>query len=157
MGNLLTKRDRKGQTITYSYDNVDRLATKTYPDSTAVTYTYDNDSRLTQAADATGTYAFSYDNLGRLTGTTTNCSFLTSRTLTTSCSYDAPSRRTQLTRANGVNSNYSYDALSRPLSVVHQASKLMGGPISGPVRRHRRPGLTQARPVLWISRVVVAF
>ena len=35
-------------------------------------------------------------------------------------SYDALGRRTQLTRANGVNSNYSYDALSRLLSVLDQ-------------------------------------
>src|SRR6476660_10606442 len=35
--------------------------------------------------------------------------------------YDALSRRTQLTRPNGINTNYSYDSLSRLLSVLHQA------------------------------------
>ena len=35
-------------------------------------------------------------------------------------SYDALSRRTQLTRVNGVNTIYSYDSLSRLLSVQHQ-------------------------------------
>ena len=35
-------------------------------------------------------------------------------------SYDVLGRRTQFTRANGVNSNYSYDALSRLLSVLHR-------------------------------------
>ena len=35
-------------------------------------------------------------------------------------SYDVLGRRTQLTRANGVNSNYSYDALSRLLSALDQ-------------------------------------
>ena len=35
--------------------------------------------------------------------------------------YDALSRRTQLTRPNGVNTNYSYDSLSHLLSVLHQA------------------------------------
>lgn len=35
-------------------------------------------------------------------------------------SYDALSRRTQLTRPNGVNTNYTYDNLSRLLSVLHQ-------------------------------------
>src|SRR5438093_6412228 len=108
MGKLLTKRDRQGQTITYSYDNLDRLATKTYPDSTAVTYTYDNGSRLTQAVDATGTYAFSYDNLGRLAGTATNYAFLT-RALDTSYSYDAASNRTSLTDPEDGISSYSYD------------------------------------------------
>jgi len=42
------------------------LLTKTYPDSTAVNYTYDNDSRLTQVTDPTGTYQFTFDNMGRL-------------------------------------------------------------------------------------------
>ncbi len=35
--------------------------------------------------------------------------------------YDGLSRRTQLTRPNGINTNYSYDSLSRLLSVLHQA------------------------------------
>ena len=35
--------------------------------------------------------------------------------------YDALSRRTQLTRPNGINTNYSYDSVSRLLSVLHQA------------------------------------
>jgi YD repeat-containing protein len=35
--------------------------------------------------------------------------------------YDALSRRTQLTRPNGVNTNYGYDAVSHLLSVLHQA------------------------------------
>jgi len=35
--------------------------------------------------------------------------------------YDALSRRTQLTRPNGVNTNYSYDSVSNLLSVLHQA------------------------------------
>jgi RHS repeat-associated protein len=36
-------------------------------------------------------------------------------------SYDALSRRTQMTRPNNVTTNYSYDNLSRLLSVLHQA------------------------------------
>ena len=37
-------------------------------------------------------------------------------------SYDALSRRTQMTRPNSITTNYSYDSLSRLLSVLHQAS-----------------------------------
>ena len=51
MNNLLTKTDRKQQTIQYAYDALYRLASKTYPNSTAVNYTYDVLSRLTQVAD----------------------------------------------------------------------------------------------------------
>src|ERR1700722_12532989 len=37
-------------------------------------------------------------------------------------SYDALSRRTQMTRPNSVATNYSYDNLSRLTSVLHQRS-----------------------------------
>ena len=36
-------------------------------------------------------------------------------------SYDALSRRTQMTRPNSITTNYSYDNLSRLLSVLHQS------------------------------------
>jgi len=38
---LTSKTDRKGQTITYMYDDLNRLTSKTYPDTTSVAYTYD--------------------------------------------------------------------------------------------------------------------
>ena len=160
MNNLLAKTDRKGQTINYGYDALYRLTSKTYPDQTAVNYTYDPLSRLTQVTDPSGTYSFTYDNLGRLLGTGTQYSFLSSAlnnsygydaasnrvSLTDSESgitqlllrfseppdqpdrrqhgavwfgYDALGRRTSLTRPNGVNTSYSYDTLSRLLSVLH--------------------------------------
>jgi YD repeat-containing protein len=119
VGNLKTKQDRKNQTITYNYDNLDRLTSKVYPDTTSVSYTYDNDSRLTQAVDPTGTYAFSYDNLGRLTGTTTNYSFLASRTLTVNYTYDAGSNRLTMSGPEtGPATSYVYDTLNRLTSLT---------------------------------------
>jgi YD repeat-containing protein len=50
------------------YDALNRLTQKNYPDSTNVEYTYDLVGKITQASDPTGTYGFSYDNMGRLTG-----------------------------------------------------------------------------------------
>jgi YD repeat-containing protein len=47
--------------------------------------------------DPTGTYAFAYDNMGRLIGTTTSYSFLTSRNFTNAYNYDAASNRTGFT------------------------------------------------------------
>jgi len=112
-GNLKTKTDRKSQTITYTYDQLNRLTQKSYPDSTTVTYTYDNASRLTQVADPTGTYSFTFDNMGRLTGTTTAYSFLTGRTFTMSYAYDAASNRTSFTDPEGGVTTYAYDSLNR--------------------------------------------
>jgi len=42
-----------------------------------------NDSRLTQVTDPTGTYGFTFDNMGRLTNTTTSYAFLSGRNFTT--------------------------------------------------------------------------
>jgi len=78
-----------------------------------VNYTYDNDSRLTQVTDPTGTYQFTFDNMGRLTGTSTQYAFLTSRTLTTSYGYDAASNRTSFTDPENGSGSYAYDTLNR--------------------------------------------
>ena len=46
---------------------------------------------MTQVTEPTGTYQFTFDSVGRLTGRTTQYAFLTSRTFTTSYSHDAAS------------------------------------------------------------------
>jgi RHS repeat-associated protein len=126
VGNLLSKTDRKGQTISYAYDALDRLTSKEYPDSSAVDYVYDNLSRLTQATDATGTYGFSYDNLGRLTGTATTYSFLSGRTLTNSYTYDAASNRVSMTDPEGGITSYAYDNLNRLTGLTDFNSNAFG-------------------------------
>ena len=69
-------------------------------------------SRLTQVADPSGTYGFTYDHVGRLAGTSTVYSFLT-RTLTTSYGYDAASNRVSLAAPGSNSVSYSYDTLNR--------------------------------------------
>jgi RHS repeat-associated protein len=78
-----------------------------------VNYTYDNDSRVTQASDPTGTYQFTFDNMGRLTGTTTSYAFLTGRNFTKSYTYDGASNRTGFTDPESGSTAYVYDALNR--------------------------------------------
>src|SRR6202011_2689846 len=95
--NLTSKTDRKSQTITYVYDALNRLTKKQYTDSTEVDYVYDLVGKIQQVNDPTGTYAFAYDNMGRLIGTTTSYSFLTSRSFANAYSYDAASNRTGFT------------------------------------------------------------
>src|SRR5581483_9831369 len=82
VGNLTSKTDRRNQLIQYTYDWSNRLTKKSYPDTSAVNYTYDLDSRLTQVSDPTGTYSFTFDNMGRLIGTTTSYTFLPGRNFT---------------------------------------------------------------------------
>jgi RHS repeat-associated protein len=110
--NLTSKTDRKGQTIQYVYDALNRLTQKSYPDSTSVEYTYDLVGKIQQVNDPTGTYGFSYDNMGRLTGTSTAYSFL-SGTFTNGYTYDAASNRTGYTAPDGSTNTYSYDTLNR--------------------------------------------
>ena len=111
--NLTSKTDRKGQTIVYMFDDLNRLTSKTYPDTTSVDYVYDLVGKVLQVNDPTGTYGLAYDNMGRLIGTTTSYSFLTSRNFTTSYSYDAASNRTGFTDPEGGITGYTYDTLNR--------------------------------------------
>ena len=113
IGNLTSKTDRKGQTIQYVYDALNRLTQKSYPDSTSAAYTYDLASRIQQVNDPTGTYAFAYDNMGRLIGTTTNYSFLSGTTFTNAYTYDGNSNRTGYTAPDGSTNTYTYDTLNR--------------------------------------------
>jgi len=101
---------------------LNRLAQKAYSDSTAVNYTSifsqqdsglkKRDSRLTQVSDPTGTYQFTFDNMGRLTQATTTYNFLTGRNSTTSYSYDAASNRTGFTDPENGATSYVYDTLN---------------------------------------------
>jgi RHS repeat-associated protein len=116
--NLTSKTDRKNQTITYVYDALNRLAKKQYPDSTEVDYVYDLVGKIQQVNDPTGTYALAYDSMGRLIGTTTNYSFLTSRSFTNAYTYDAASNRTGFTDPESGSTTYTYDTLNRLTSLA---------------------------------------
>jgi RHS repeat-associated protein len=111
--NLTSKTDRKNQLISYTYDQLNRLMQKSYPDTSTVNYTYDLNSRLTQVTDPTGTYQFTFDNMGRLTGASANYTFLSARTFTTGYAYDAASNRTGFTDPEGGSTVYVYDTLNR--------------------------------------------
>ena len=110
--NLTSKTDRNGNTIQYVYDALNRLTQKKYPDSTTAEYTYDLVGKILQVNDPTGTYAFAYDNMGRLIGTTTTYSFLNTP-FTNSYTYDADSNRTGFTAPDSSTNTYTYDTLNR--------------------------------------------
>ena len=118
VGNLMTKTDRKSQTISYAYDTLDRLLSKTYPDSTSVAYTYDDAGRVTQVQDPTGTYSFIYDNMSRLKQTTAAYSFVSGNPFTVVYGYDAASNRNTLTDPSNAQTTYSYDTLNRLTNIL---------------------------------------
>ena len=92
---------------------LNRLTRKIYPDSTEADYVYDLVAKIQQVNDPTGTYAFAYDNMGRLIGTTTNYSFLSGKTFTNSYAYDAATNRTGFTDPESGSTTYAYDTLNR--------------------------------------------
>src|SRR5437016_14426494 len=61
----------------------------------------------------TRTCDFIFDNMGRLTNTTTSCAFLTGRNFTTSYGYDAALNRTVFTDPENGATSYAYDTLNR--------------------------------------------
>lgn len=64
-GNITSRRLRDGTTtLSYSYDALNRLTTKTVPEG-AVTYTYDNLGHTTSIAQGTTSLSFTFDALGR--------------------------------------------------------------------------------------------
>lgn len=109
-------------------------------------YTYDNDSRLTQLTDPTGTYQFTFDNMGRLTNTTTSYSFLTGRNFTTAYGYDAASNRTGFTDPESGATSYAYDTLNR-LQTLTPPAAISGAFGFGYDALSRRTSLTRANSV----------
>jgi RHS repeat-associated protein len=124
LGNLLSKIDRNGNTISYSYDGIYRLTSKNYPNSTSVNYAYDILSRLTQVVDPSGTYNFTYDNMGRLTQSSTQYSFLSGQTLVNNYTYDAASNRMSFANPQGGTTSYIYDSLNHLTSETDFAGRL---------------------------------
>jgi RHS repeat-associated protein len=78
-----------------------------------VDYVYDLVGKIQRVNDPTGTYAFAYDNMGRLIGTTTQYSSLPGRQFTNSYGYDAASNRTSFTAPDNSTAGYVYDTLNR--------------------------------------------
>ena len=118
-------------------------------------YTYDNDSRLTQVTDPTGTYQFTFDPsaalragfMGRLTGTSTQYAFLTSRAFTASYGYDAASNRTSFTDPESGSSSYVYDTLNRLQTLTPPAAFGAGSFGLGYDALSRRTSLTRPNTV----------
>ncbi len=132
-GRLATATDGRGNTITYSYDNADRITAVSYSDAGThnVTYSYDANGRITQRIDGSGTTTYSWDDLGKLLNTTNTAAgggekytydlsgALASKTDTggtTSYAYTAGHRLLQLTYPqNGgyLNTEFGYDSAGR--------------------------------------------
>jgi RHS repeat-associated protein len=119
VGNRLSLRKRDATTLTFSYDNLNRVLAKTVPTSASgapgysVYYSYDlrNAQLFARFGAATGAgVTNSYDGFGRLASTSTNMDG-TARSI--AYQYDAHGNRTLLQASSGHTLLYTYDALDR--------------------------------------------
>jgi YD repeat-containing protein len=79
-----------------------------------------------QVTDPTGTYAFAYDNMGRLIGTSTQYTFLPGYNFQNSYSYDAASNRTSMSAPDGSTNSYNYDTLNRLTTLTNSLTGQFG-------------------------------
>lgn len=100
--NVLSRKLRDGNTIAFTYDNLNRLTFKNLPGTEPdVTYAYDNLGRLTSISQPDYPMTFAYDALGRRTSENEAFGAFTRQ-------YDLAGRLTQLTWWDGFFVNYDY-------------------------------------------------
>jgi RHS repeat-associated protein len=106
--NVVSRRQRDGQTITYGYDNLNKLILSNGPNLALwdpdIAYTYDLLGRLISAS-GNGVITLAYDALDRRTSET-----ITSYGTKTSA-YDLAGRRTRLTWPDGFYADYDYNVV----------------------------------------------
>ena len=103
---LLTSVDSLSGTITYAYDDLDRLTSETSPQGT-MSYAYDGADRLTQATlTGQAAVAYAYDAADRLTSTTQGGTSVGS-------TYDDAGRPLTMTYPGGITATYTYDSATR--------------------------------------------
>lgn len=121
VGNRTSLRKRDGLTITYTYDNLNRITLKAVPPRAGLSTTHTRDvyygynvrNALTYARfdSATGEGVTNqYDGFGRLTATTLS---MDSPSRRLDFAYDVASNRTLITHPNGQTYRYEYDPAGR--------------------------------------------
>lgn len=132
--NMVTRQLRNGSQITYGYDNLNRLSSKTLPTGNPnlnSTYAYDLMGRLTLMTStspnnvySTST-AYTYDGFGRVLS---EAETLNGVTHTISSTYDADSNRVTL-NWSGLTAyvTYNYDGLDRMSAINQNASNNLVG------------------------------
>ncbi len=111
VGNVLSSTNRRGQTVTYTYNAAGQVTSKKYdttPGVTDLVYHYDAAGNLIQAIDASGSMQMTYDP---------NTDWLTRIEYPSgqffAFQYDTLGRRTQRADQDGNVVNYQYDAAGR--------------------------------------------
>ncbi|MEJ2852106.1 MULTISPECIES: RHS repeat-associated core domain-containing protein [unclassified Saccharothrix] len=106
-GNLVNVVDPEGRALRQEFDAVGELVKRSASDGSTTTYTYDANARRASMTDATGTYRYEYDLVGRLTGVVEPDGAKFGAT------YDAAGRRTELAYPDGLKVAYRWNRNGR--------------------------------------------
>ena len=131
-GNRLTRAaDSSTGTITFQYDDLDRLIGAATPQG-SVAYTYDNDGRRTSLT-VLGQPAirYAYDAAERLVT-------ITQGATTVSLVYDAANRRTSTVLPNGIVGSYDFDAANQLTSIRYALGSNLLGDLTYAIRCRRQ-------------------
>lgn len=112
VGNQTSILDANGSLVTMIYDRENRLKEIRYPDTTQVTFAYDANGNRLSMADPTGTTAYGYDALDRLTNTVDGFG------ARVGYGYDLAGNRTTLAYPGSSIATNAYDAANRLRSVT---------------------------------------
>lgn len=125
--------DFQGNTTTLTYDEMEQLTRKSFPDGTFIDYTYTSTGRKQSVTDSRGTTTYSYDLRDRLASVTNPDghrlvysydsagnllriqAIVGQSILSTSYTYDSLDRLRTVTDAEGDVYEISYDAVGSPL------------------------------------------
>src|SRR5579884_1117106 len=137
LSRLSTVTDGNGVTLSYTYDNLDRVTKLSYSKNGttygSISYSYNDDGDQTQVVDNTGTTGFSYDNDNRLLTKTLpnsqqlgvtydpvgNIATYSDSGGTATYSYDAANRVTQVKEPDSSLTTYGYNAANEKTSISY--------------------------------------
>lgn len=115
---MIFKRDRNGNTITYTYDSLNRMTAKRYPDGTSTTFSYDLNGNIITASNPDVSYTFIYNALNRIVSVTN-----TTIGKTVNYAYICCGLKGKMTDPEGGVTNYSYDALKRLVRLTNPSGE----------------------------------
>lgn len=129
-GNVTSRLIRNGQAITYGYDALDRLTSKTLPTGSGnanPTFTYDLVGNMLTASNANTVYStdlsYAWDALGRKISETS--AYMSAGSITKTMQYDLAGNRTRFTWPDGVYATYEYDTVGEMTAIRENGTTLV--------------------------------
>jgi RHS repeat-associated protein len=127
-GNEISSTDAMNQTITYGYDTDGKLDQLKLPDGSTLSVTYDALERPIVMSNPTATVDVTYDDAGRVVGTTESGPQIP--TVSLGYTYDPRGDRLSMTGPEGT-TQYAYDNLQRLTSVTDPSGGVFGMTYNG--------------------------